>query len=151
MIPDLTLADVPDHIRRRLLKPEHAGLRVAVRLNLNCKIDGVHIQTVHSPARPSGAVLGYGSAVSLRGVSFYVNQAARASIAAGLSHKYPMAAVVGELTFDAPLLEGVPARFNPKIDEHFVTVESGLRVISADEATIFSHRVYLRGHIVLAQ
>src|ERR1700748_70481 len=112
MLSDIDLLSIrSNRIRKKLFAnrslPE--GTRVAVRLNLNHKIrkddETFYIQSIHSGSKPSGGVLGYDGAVTVSNATFYVNEAARASIAAG-HVKYPMAAVVGDLKHVEPSLEG---------------------------------------------
>ena len=123
---------------------------VAVRLNLNCRVSkhGVTyaIQTVHRGGSPHGRVLGYDHTVTVREAAFYVNQPSRASIAAGHA-KFAMAAVVGKLVYGAHSFEGIAVRFNPKETEHFVRVDDGRAVTTAEEVTIFNTRAYARGAI----
>jgi hypothetical protein len=140
---------LPARVRRKLFAHKTApeGSRVAVRLNLNVKLGDIHIQTVHASGKPTARALGYGIAVTVRDAEFFVNQATRAEIASGRSHKQPMAAVVGNLIHCPPSLEGVPLRFNPKTSHLFVRVDDGRAVRFVEEATIFDTRVYARGGI----
>lgn len=142
------------HIRERLFANRFApeGTFVAVRRNLNFwarAADGekYSLQTIHKGAFPSGGVLGYDYAATLRGVTFVVDQQARAEIAAGRRHKFPMAGVNGWLSHKAPSLMGVHVRFNPKTSHLFTRVDNGLAVREAEEVTIFHTRVYVRGHL----
>ncbi len=78
--------------------------------------------------------------------TFYVNEVARAAIAAG-AHKHAMAAVVGDLKQVSPSLEGVMLRFNPRTMRHFQRVDDSRPVIAAEEVTIQGTRAYARGKI----
>jgi hypothetical protein len=127
-----------------------AGIRVSVRQNLNHRVkknkETFSIQTVHNGSTPRGRVLGYDGAVTVRNATFFVDQAARASIASGHT-KFAMAAVVGELMHCEASLAGVAIRFNPKTTQHFSRVDDGRPVEAADEVTVFNTRAYARGII----
>lgn len=140
-------------IRNKLFRNRETGGRlVAVRLNLNHKAIGsdgqrYSIQTIHDGVAPRGRVLGYDSSATVIGAVFVVDQRARANIASGRNHKYPMAGVVGVLTQNEPSLEGVEIRFNPKTSHLFTRVDDGRAVHSAEEVTVFHTRAYARGWI----
>lgn len=127
-----------------------AGLRVAVRLNLNNRVrkDGLSysIQTIHGKPSPRARALGYDLAVTLRKAEFRVDEAARVLIAQG-HNKFPMAAVVGDLSHEPHRLDGVEIRFNPKNTRYFERVDDGRPVATAEEVTVFNTRVYARGEL----
>ena len=137
-------------VKNKLFAHRNLEGTVAVRLNLHHRLrkfnETFHIQSVHAGASPRGRVLGYDHAVTVRNASFYVDASAQRHIAAG-AHKRPMAAVVGTLSKDEPTLEGVAIRFNPRTGAHFVRVDDGRAVLSAEEVTVFDTRAYARGDI----
>lgn len=149
LLTGITSIRVSDKLFAHRAVPE--GTRVAVRLNLNCRIrkNGISysIQTVHSKPSPKSRALGYDVAVTIRDADFMVDQKARAAIATGREHKMPMAAVIGKLSHTAPSLDGVELRFNPKTSHLFIRADDNRAVKSADEVTVFNTRAYARGNI----
>src|SRR6478736_5343861 len=135
----------------------YGGALVGVRLNLNLrKKTGHPILTVHegtSGRRNRGfydsPVLGYVWTATLKDVRFSVNGAARDQIASGAA-KFPMASVDGTLVLDSFSDEGIEVRFNPAVNDHFVTAD-GRAILAADEATLLGSRVFVRGNILTAE
>jgi len=153
-IKDDMLASIrAERVRKKLFanRSVNEGRIVTVRLNLNYKVkgeDGIRysIQTIHDGKSPTGKVLGYDSAASLKRAVFVVDQEARARIAGG-AHKFPMAGVVGQISHEPPSLDGIEVRFNPKTSHLFTRVDDGRAVYFADEVTVFHTRVYARGEL----
>jgi len=144
---EITAAKLPDNVRDKLFAnrdlPE--GTRVAVRLNLNSRVNGYWLQTVHDRSA-TGTALGYDAAVTVRDADFKVSQKARFKIASRQENKFPMAAVVGELVQTPADLTGVEIRFNP-MQGHLFEDLDGHAVKHADEVTVFNTRAYARGNI----
>jgi len=149
---DLLEARFESRVRGKLFahRTAPAGLRVAVRLNLNNKVrkggQTFAIQTIHGKPSPRAHALGYDLAVTLTEAVFHIDQEGRQRIAEG-AHKFPMAAVVGNLCHDAADLTGVEIRFNPKTTRYFQRVDDGRPVATAEIVTIFNTRVYARGSL----
>lgn len=130
------------------------GALVGVRLNLNLrKKTGHPILTVHEGTKGrlnrglyDSPVLGYVWTATLKNVRFNVNPVAREQIASG-SAKFPMASVDGTLVLDSFSTEGLEVRFNPAVNEHFVTAD-GREILATDEATLIGSVVYVRGNLL---
>lgn len=136
----------------------HPGELVGVRLNLNVfKSRGVLVQTIHAGNRSdgyrnnrgffNGSVLAYRKHVTLRGAFFNVSQSGRHKIASGLDSKHPMASVDGVLhEAEHPEFSGIEISFNPH-RVHLFTDRDFRPIRYAEEATIYGHRIYVRGEI----
>ncbi len=142
-------ARVRDKLFAHRALPENT--RVAVRLNLRGGMvekfsERYFLQTIHDRT-PSGTSLGYDGAVTMRNALFYVNTNGRRDILAGRRSKFPMAAVIGDLTHIPALTEGVEIAFNPMRHHLFVELATGYAIRAADEVTVFNTRCYARGQI----
>lgn len=114
----------------------------------------IAVQTAHQGRNPKGTALAYAPAITVRNVSFLVDQGARASISTGLENKFPMAGVAGNIAHGVNSTHGVEVKFDPF--RHHVFVASfpqadGSRVEvpikSAEEATVYNNTVYVRGKL----
>lgn len=137
------------------------GTEVMVRLNLNGTIDrpdGVrmHLVTVHEPytKKKDGTytvkvekAIGYDGVVTIRDVSFIVNQKARANIASGKEAKSPMGGAQGKIVHNVKDLEGVRITFNPLREHVFVRVDDGRPIKHAEEMTLSDTDAVVRGKI----
>ena len=133
------------------------GMKSGLPFGLNKKYEGTTstaIQTAHQGRNPKGKALAYAPAVTVRDVTFLVDQGARASISTGLANKFPMAGVAGNIAHGVNSTRGVEVKFNPF--KHHVFVASfpqadGTRVEvpikSAEEATVYGNTVYVRGKL----
>ena len=138
---------------RHITEPLQRG---AVRLNLNSKFqkEGVpgplFVQTLHpitKDGRPQyGQAHSYGRSFTLRNASFSVNPLAKTQIASGVSNKFPMASVDGDVVQGRDSLEGEVLSFNPFRDDAFVDSQ-GRAVKSAEEVTVYGTKAYARGKI----
>ena len=143
---DIISAKLPAAIREKLFQHRHLiDHKVAVRLNLNGGIihhGGSHyrLQTIHKGS-VHGLVLGYDGYVTVRDAVFVVNERSRLDIIAGKLAKHPMAGVIGLLAEDAGMI-GTEISFNPRMNDHFIVVETGESIVSADLVTIFNNRCY---------
>ena len=129
-------------------------MKSGLPFGLNKKYEGTTstaIQTAHQGRNPKGKALAYAPAVTVRDVTFLVDQGARASISTGLANKFPMAGVAGNIAHGVNSTRGVEVKFNPF--KHHVFVASfpqadGTRVEvpikSAEEATVYGNTVYVR-------
>lgn len=144
---EIEAANLPSNVRAKLFAnrelPE--GMKVAVRLNLNGKVNGYFLQTVHDKSA-NGTALGYDGAVTVRNATFAVSQRARELIASRQENKFPMAAVVGNLHQAPANLTGKEIRFNP-MQGHLFEDLDGNAVRAAEEVTVFNTRCYARGRI----
>lgn len=146
-------------IMAKQLRPQ-AGDLVGVRLNLNIwKSRKVPVQTLHKGSCTGrhrqnsgfhgGGVLWYQKMVTLRDSFFNVAQLGRERIASGIESKHPIASVDGILIEDeAHSFEGVEVRFNP-FDTHLFITSDNRAIRWAEEVTIYGHRCYCRGNLIL--
>ena len=144
---DIKNAKLPSNVKEKLFHNRDLpnGTKVAVRLNLNGKVDRYFLQTVHDKSA-SGTALGYDGAVTVQHAVFQVSQRARELIATKQENKFPMAAVVGKIIQKPADLTGIEIRFNP-MQGHLFEDLDGHAVRSADEVTVFNTRCYARGKI----
>jgi hypothetical protein len=145
---DIEQAKLPSNVKEKLFHNRNLpnGTKVAVRLNLNGKVDNYFLQTVHNKSA-SGTALGYDGAVTVRNATFQISQRARELIATKKENKFPMAAVVGSIVQKPADLSGTEIRFNP-MQSHLFEDLDGHAVRSAEEVTVFNTRCYARGRIV---
>ena len=130
----------------------NVGDRVGVRLNLNVLSNtGVPVQALHEITSTGNVknVLKYGTAITIKNPTLFVNQDAREKIATFQDNKFPMASVNGEFVnskIDEANFSGVKAIFNPHKSNVFTDV-AGRPIKSAQEATVIGNNVFLRGDI----
>jgi hypothetical protein len=130
----------------------NVGDRVGVRLNLNVLSNtGVPVQALHEITSTGNVknVLKYGTAITIKNPTLFVNQEAREKIATFQDNKFPMASVNGEFVsskIDEANFDGVKAIFNPHKSNVFTDV-AGRPIKSAQEATVIGNNVFLRGEI----
>lgn len=127
--------------------------KVGIRLNLNVlKSTGIPVQTIHDKTA-TGEALSYAPVVTLKDVTFNVNQTARQKIATFQDNKFPMASVDG--SFVSSNIDeidknngfsGIRVRFNPHKANLFTDM-SGRPIKSASEVTVVGNDVYVRGDI----
>ena len=130
----------------------NVGDRVGVRLNLNVLSNtGVPVQALHEITSTGNVknVLKYGTAITIKNPTLFVNQDAREKIATFQDNKFPMASVNGEFVsskINEANFDGVKAIFNPHKSNVFTDV-AGRPIKSAQEATVIGNDVFLRGKI----
>jgi hypothetical protein len=144
---DIKNAKLPLNVKDKLFhnRTLSNGTKVAVRLNLNGKVENYFLQTVHAKSA-SGPALGYDGAVTVHNAIFQVSQRARELIATKKENKFPMAAVVGSIVQKPADLSGTEIRFNP-MQSHLFEDLDGHAVRSAEEVTVFNTRCYARGRV----
>lgn len=157
---DVQTALQTDATSVRIMNKGHrfaSGDLVGARLNINVlKNTGVPVLTLHAPTNKTGyknnngfyngEAKQYQYVVNLKNAYFNVNQQGRENIAAGIQNKFPMASVDGEYAHGAPNFDGVEIKFNP-MNHHLFVDENGNAVRSAEDVTMYAHRIYARGKI----
>jgi hypothetical protein len=157
---DVATALSTDATSVRVMKKAHKfkeGDLVGARLNINVlKNTGVPVLTLHAPTNKvgyksnngfyTGEAKQYQSVVNLKNAYFNVNQQGRENIAKGIQNKFPMASVDGEYVPGPGNFNGIEIKFNP-MNHHLFVDENGNAVKSAENVTMYAHRIYARGKI----
>jgi hypothetical protein len=129
------------------------GEEVTSRINLNfLRFTGIPALSIHKGKL--GEVLTYAGSITLKNVTFPVQQGAREAIAKeaaekntqGGSKKTSMAGGKGSYVEVEPNFDGVELSFNPARGHLFVDSE-GRAVMSAEEVTFLGFKAYARGKI----
>jgi hypothetical protein len=129
------------------------GEVVTSRINLNfLRFTGIPALSIHKGKL--GEVLTYAGSITLKDVTFPVQQGAREAIAKeaaekntqGGSKKTSMAGGQGSYIEVEPNFDGVELSFNPAVGHLFVDSE-GRAVMSAEEVTFVGFKAYARGKI----
>ena len=129
------------------------GEEVTSRINLNfLRFTGIPALSIHKGKL--GEVLTYAGSITLKNVTFPVQQGAREAIAKeaaekntqGGSKKTSMAGGKGSYVEVDPNFDGIELSFNPARGHLFVDSE-GRAVMSAEEVTFLGFKAYARGKI----
>lgn len=129
------------------------GEEVTSRINLNfLRFTGIPALSIHKGTL--GDVLTYAGSITLKNVTFPVQQGAREAIAKeaaeknsqGGSKKTKMAGGKGSYVEVEPNFDGVELSFNPAVGHLFVDA-NGRAVMSAEEVTFLGFKAYARGKI----
>lgn len=129
------------------------GEVVTSRINLNfLRFTGIPALSIHKGTL--GEVLTYAGSITLKDVTFPVQQGAREAIAKeaaekntqGGSKKTSMAGGKGSYVEVEPNFDGVELSFNPAAGHLFVDSE-GRAIMSAEEVTFLGFKAYARGKI----